>query len=146
MTLNAADLINLDRYPIDGDTVARLQLVKQTQAALAHDGCAVLKGFLSEAGVNALKAEAESVSEKGHCSYNRTNPYFTKDNPDLPATYPRRAFFDRSNNFIPADNFATTGPLRTLQNHPAFDPFIQVCLEEEKFFRYADPLADVIIY
>jgi len=88
-----------------------------------------------------LKAEADGVSSKGHRSLNRTNPYFTKDDPELPTEDPRRAFFDRSNNFIAADNFSITGPLRTIHNFPAFDPFIQDCLEEDEFFRYADPLA-----
>ena len=86
-----------------------------------------------------------SVNDKGHRSFNRTNPYFTKDDPSLPEDDPRRAFYDRSNNFISADNFSHEGPLRAIHDFPAFDPFIRDCLQEEKFYRYADPLADVII-
>jgi len=145
MTFVASDLINLHRYPIDTPGQARDALVDQTRTALTYDGCAVLKGFLSEAGILALKAEADSISTNGHRSFNRTNPYFTKDDPALPTEDPRRAFFDRSNNFIAADNFSLSGPLRSIHNFPAFDPFIRDCLEEENFFRYADPLADVII-
>jgi len=145
MPFVAADLINLDRYPIDAIDRARDELVNQTRAALTHDGCAVLKGFLSDKGILALKTEADSVSSKGHRSFNRTNPYFTQDDPALPMEDPRRAFFDRSNNFIAADNFSSSGPLRSIHNFPAFDPFIRDCMDEDKFFRYADPLADVII-
>jgi len=145
MTFIATDLINLERFPIDVAGCSRDSLVDQTRAALNQNGCAVLKGFLSEKGVSSLKAEADSVSLKGHRSFNRTNPYFTKDDPALPIDDPRRAFFARSNNFIAADNFSPSGPLRTIHNFPAFDPFIRDCLNEEKFFRYADPLADVII-
>ena len=54
------------------------------------------------------------------------------------------AGFDRSNAFIPADHFKSEGPLRTIHDFPAFDPFVKDCLQEEKFYRYADPLADVI--
>ena len=32
-----------------------------------------------------------------------------------------------------------------MHDFPAFDPFISDCLQEPKFFRYADPLADVIV-
>jgi len=145
MLFDAKDLINLKRYPIDAVCRQRDELIEQTRARLGFDGCAVLKGFLSEKGVEALTAEANSVSSKGHRSFNRTNPYFTKDNPELSLDDPRRAFFERSNNFIPADNFLSSGPLRTVHDFPAFDPFIRDCLHEEKFFRYADPLADVII-
>jgi len=145
MPFNAADLIDLDRYPINIEGDDRNSLVSETRAKLVYDGCAVIKGFLSDEGVSALASEADSVSTKGHRSFNRTNAYFTKDNPKLPDDDPRRAFFDRSNNFIAADNFPLSGPLRSIHDYPAFDPFIQDCLQEEKFFRYADPLADVIV-
>jgi len=145
MTFNATDLIDVDRYPINIKGYKRNTLIEQMRAELAQDGCAVLKGFVSAKGLSALKVEADSVSSKGHRSFNRTNPYFTRDDPELGVDDPRRAFSDRSNNFIPADNFLPSGALRTIYNFPAFDPFIKECLEEKYFYRYADPLADVII-
>jgi len=141
----ASDYINLQNYPINQNGAERDKLVESVRAQLQHDGCAVIKGFLTEEGVQACKHEADGVSDKGHCSHNRTNPYFTQDDPSLPVTDPRRAFFDRSNNFIPADNFTEDGALRTIQNVKYFDMFIQDCLQEKQFYRYADPLADVII-
>lgn len=145
MGLPAEELIDLDRYPIDDRGAGRARLVQSVRTDLAHDGCAVLKGFITPAGVAALAAEAEGVRDKGHRSFARTNPYFTADDPSLPADDPRRAFFDRSNNFIAADNFRADGPLRSIHDFPAFDPFIRDCVEEDRFFRYADPLADVIV-
>lgn len=145
MGFDARELIDLNRYPIDQDGPHRDALLASVRSDLAKDGCAVLKGFLSAKGIAALSAEADSVSDKGHASHSRTNAYFTKDDPDLPKSDPRRQFFERSNNFISAEHFSTDGPLRTVQNFPAFDPFIQDCLEEDHFYRYADPLADVII-
>ncbi len=145
MSYDAHELINLKCYSIDSDGVERQALVQQARADLAQDGCAVIKGFLSEKGIQALKAEADSVSLNGHRTFSQTNPYFTNDDPSLPVDDPRRAFFKRSNNFIAADNFHESGALRTIHNFPSFDPFIQDCLQEEKFYRYADPLADVII-
>lgn len=145
MTYNAEDLINLKDYPIHQSGSHREEILQSTRSALAHDGCAVLKGFLSPQGIQALCTEADGVSGNGHRSFNKTNPYFTRDNPDLPDDDPRRAFFDRSNNFIAADHFPQNGALRTIHNYFAFDPFIKACLQEENFYRYADPLADVII-
>ncbi len=142
---DAQSLINLEQYPISESGEARERLLKKVRASLAEDGCAVLKGFLTKAGIAALVDEADSVSNRGHRSFSRTNPYFTKDDPTLPADDPRRAFFERSNSFIAADNFATSGALRQIFDFPAFDPFIRDCLEAERFFRYADPLADVIV-
>ncbi|MEP0943601.1 MAG: hypothetical protein ABJH63_08115 [Rhizobiaceae bacterium] len=145
MQIDTNQLIDLDRFPIHQPGPKLDALLKDIRANLAADGCAVLKGFVKPRGIELLTAEAESVSDRGHRSYNRTNPYFTKDDPSLPGDDPRRAFFNRSNNFISADNFDQTGPLRTLHDFPAFDPFIQACLQQEDFYRYADPLADVII-
>ena len=143
--MSAHDFINLKTYPIGADGPERVALLETVRADLERDGCAVLKGFLTADGVAALTAEAESVSEQGYRSFNRTNAYFTKDDPDLPADHPKRQFFDRSNAFIPADNFSPEGALRQIHDFEGFDAFIQACLQEENFYRYADPLADVIV-
>ena len=80
-----------------------------------------------------------------HQCFNRTDPCFTADDPLLDAVDRRRRFCDRSNAFIPADTFIPTGPLRVIQDFSAFDPFIQTCLQQKNFYRYVDPLADVIV-
>ncbi|MGB7271335.1 MAG: hypothetical protein WBC90_17650 [Albidovulum sp.] len=145
MASDASCLIDLDRYPIHQEGAARDALLARMRADLARDGCAVLKRFLTAEGIKALAAEAESVADKGHRSFSSTNAYFTKDDPSLPADDPRRQFFGRSNAFVPADNFAKDGPLRQVHDFAGFDRFIQDCLQEERFYRYADPLADVIV-
>ena len=124
MPYSAKMMIDLERHPIHENGPARSALLDATRADLARDGCAVLKGFVRASAIKALVAEADGVSDKGHRSFNRTNPYFTKDNPALPKDDPRRQFFDRSNNFISADNFLPKGPLRTIHDFPAFDPFL----------------------
>lgn len=140
------DLIDLDRYPIhQPDSQRMISVLETVRSDLSERGCAVLPGFLSEAGVQALAAEADSVADRGHRSFNQTNPYFSEDDPDLPTDHPRRRFYPRSNSFVAADNFPLDGPLRQVHDHPGFDDFIQAALEEPRFFRYADPLADVIV-
>ena len=138
-------IVDLARYPIGQPGSSRQAVVDQVRADLAKDGCAVLKGFLTPRGVAAFLTEAEAVADKGHRSFGRTNPYFTKDDPSLPEADPRRQFFDRSNNFIAADNFPASSAIRSVYAHHAFAPFIQDCLEETHFYPYADPLADVIV-
>ncbi len=134
------DLIDLDRYPLDDAA-----LIARTNAQLANDGCAVLKGFIRAGKIDALVAEAEASAVFGHRNFNRTNAYFTKDDPSLPETHPLRRFYDRSNSFVPADNFGPDSLLRRIYELPAFTCFIQQALGEENFHRYADPLADVIV-
>lgn len=138
-------LINSDRYPIHRIGAKRVDVLSKVQADLAKDGCAVLKGFLNQDGIDTLKAQADSVADQGFKSFSRTNPYFTKDDPTLPASDPRRRFFDRSNSFIPADNFPKGSALRDLYESPELTSFIRECLQEPNFHPYADPLADVIV-
>lgn len=147
MQLLAKDLIDLDRYPIATPGPDREAILTQVRVDLARRGCAVLKGFLTPAGIAAAVAEADGVADRGHRSYSRTNPYFTAEDTGLPGSDPRRRFFDRSNAFVPADNFQSEGALRTIFDSAGFDAFICACLQqpEDRFFRYADPLADVIV-
>jgi hypothetical protein len=147
MKLLAKDLINYDSYPIATHGAQRDDILTQVRDSLDALGCAVLKGFLTPAGIDAAVAEAERVAEKGHRSYSRTNAYFSAEDPSLPENDPRRRFFERSNAFIPADNFETGGALRTIHDSAGFDAFIRECLQEpeDRFFRYADPLADLIV-
>lgn len=142
---DARNLVNIADYPIHIDGDKRDAVLKTVRENLAMDGCAVLKNFLTPEGIEALTQEADAVAGNAHRSYNRTNVYFTADDKTLPTNDPRRRFYDRSNAFIPADNFQTDGALRTIHDFNGFDRFIQDCFQEDAFYRYADPLADVII-
>ena len=92
-----------------------------------------------------LVRQADLVAPRAHRSFNRTNAYFSEDDPDLPTTDPRRRFYDRSNAFVPADNFGPETGLRAIYEFDPFQLFIKHALGADRFFRYADPLADVII-
>lgn len=142
------DLVDMGRYPIDRPGAPALErLIDDLRRELAEDGCAVLPGFVHAGGLERLVAEADAVADQAHRSFGRTNVYFGRDEPHLPRSHPVRRFFERSNAFIPADNFPATGPLRRIYEYPGFMPFIRAALDEpeDRFFRYDDPLADVIV-
>lgn len=145
MPIEAIDYIDTDRYPIDQVGRARDAVIAGLRADLASNGCAVLKGFVRASRLPALVAESDRVAMHGHRNFNRTNAYFTQDQPDLPPSHPLRRFYDRSNAFVPADNFGPGSILRAIYAWPAFAPFVQAALGEEHFYPYADPLADVIV-
>ena len=145
MAIDIAQVVNLDRYPIHESNEARSQLISRVQRDVRSVGCAVIKQFVKPRAIPALVAEGDKVSNLGHRNFNRTNPYFTQLPADLPDTHPLRRFYDRSNAFVPADNFGEDSIIRSLYEWPAFAPFIQEVLEEPSFHRYADPLADVVI-
>ena len=140
------DYIDLRRYPLDRpDSDQYADLVAEAAAQLADDGCCVLKGFVRQDALPDLVRQADRVASHAHRSFNRTNPYFSDDDPGLPPQDPRRRFYDRSNAFVPADNFGPETGLRAIYEYDPFQSFIQRALGADSFFRYADPLADVII-
>ena len=145
MPPNASDLVDLDRYPINEPGPRRDSVIAEARAAIDAVGCAVLKGFVRAECLPAIVAECDRTAQYGHRNFNRTNPYFTADRDDLPASHPMRRFYDRSNAFVPADHFGDDSLLRALYEWPVFAPFIQQALGEARFYRYADPLADVIV-
>ena len=138
-------MIDTARYPVQREGAELDALVARTRSALDADGCAVLKGFIRPEHMAALVAECDRVAAHGHQSFNRTNVYFTGDHPELPPTHPLRRFYERSNAFVPADNFGDDSLLRALYEWPLFPAFIKRALGEPNFHRYADPLADVIV-
>jgi hypothetical protein len=141
----ATGIIDLARYPLHQPGAAYDALLAATQAELAGDGCAILKQFVRPELMPALVGECDRVAVHAHRNFNSTNPYFTQDHPELPASHPLRRFYERSNAFVPADHFGPASLLRTIYEWPPFGAFIQRSLGEEHFYRYADPLADVIV-
>ena len=141
----ASEYIDLTRYPIDEVGSARKALIEESNLAIKDGGCVVLKGFVKQERISELVAECDRVERHGHRNFTRTNPYFLNDREDLPLTHPLRRFYDRSNAFVPADNFGSGSILRAIFDWPAFSPFVKEVLGEEKFFPYADPLADVTV-
>jgi hypothetical protein len=143
--IDPVTLVDTARYPLHEAGPGREQLLRELQEQLDAVGCAVLKQFIRAEHLPALVAECDRVAPHGHRNFNRTNPYFTQDHPEHPTSHPLRRFYDRSNAFVPADNFGSDSLLRTLYEWPAFAPFIQEALREGEFHRYGDPLADVIV-
>ena len=113
-------LINLSNYPIDQPSDKLNIVINQIRNDLKNDGYAIIRGFLSKEGVSELIKETTSVAHYAHHSSALTNAYFTADDPSLPKSHPKRQFFERSNAFIPADNFAKSGTLRNIFDHENF--------------------------
>jgi hypothetical protein len=141
----ASEYVDLIKYPIHEVGTARKALINESNLAIKDDGCVVLKGFIKQERISELVAECDRVESQGHRNFTRTNPYFLSDREDLPLTHPLRRFYDRSNAFVPADNFGSESILRAIFDWPAFSPFVKEVLGEENFFPYADPLADVTV-
>jgi Phytanoyl-CoA dioxygenase (PhyH) len=138
-------MIHSDYGSLDARDPRCIAALAQAREAMRQTGCAVLPNFLRAELLPSLVNECDRVAVHAHRNFNRTNVYFTTDDPRLPADHPKRQFFDRSNAFVPADHLNEGSYLRALYEWPAFTAFVKAVLQEENFYRYADPLADVIV-
>ena len=84
-------LVDLGRYPIDcPDSRAYDRMIEDLRRELDHDGCAVLPGFVHEVGLEHLLREADASAPRVPRSFNRTNAYFSKDDPGFGIGHPLR--------------------------------------------------------
>lgn len=146
--IDPTQFIDTERYPVNqSGSDGFADLINTIRTELNKDGCSVLKGFVRADALKALIHEADRAAPHAYNSRNRTNPYFSQDDESLEPSHPRRRFYDRSNAFIPADNFGEDSVLRNIYEWQPFFEFMRIALDEpeDKFFRYADPLADVIV-
>ncbi len=145
--LACQEIIDHDRYPIDrpGDP-RRAAAVADVRAALADDGCAVIRGFFSPAGLAALRAEALARAPRAHYSARKAcNVYLNDGNPDYPADHPLNIFIPRTNGFITADLFGAETAARRLYYWEPLKRFLADCLGKDELFIYEDPVSNMIV-
>ena len=136
-------LVDLDRYPLDRpDTDAYCATVADARAALAADGCAVIRDLIRPDAVQRLDGEIDARKHTTHYSTELINPYFhTSGDPDLPKRHPINTFIERSSGFIPGDSWEPGCATDVLFRSTAVTTFIADCLGLDDLHCYADPLA-----
>ncbi len=145
--LTCSQIIDYERYPIDRiDDPRRQNTVDRVRADLAADGCAVIRGFFSPAGLNALLAEANARKPQTYYSPSKQcNVYLNDGNPDFPADHPLNVFLPRTNGFITADLFGEETAARRLYYWEPLKTFLADCLDKDELFIYEDPVSNMIV-
>jgi len=89
--IDAASLIDLERYPIDDPDSARYRaVVARGRRDLAANGALALEGFITAAGLERLQAEAASLVPQSQFSAKQESPYGLTDDDDVPQDHPYR--------------------------------------------------------
>ena len=145
-TNNIADIVDVERYPIDDPSSDRLhEVIERTRKDLDEVGCSVLPQFLRPDALETARVEGSGLSQKTFYSHTQTNPYFTADDPSLPAEDPRRFFMDRTSGFITRDMLPPDTVAHRLYVAPGMKAFVAACVGEETIYEYADPFAGLVI-
>jgi len=145
-SLEPGEMIDTARYPITQAGARREQIVADVRRALDDDGCAVLSGFLSQAGLASLLAEAvEREPQAYYNPVNRANVHLGDPDPSLPDDHPRNRFFPRTNGFVRADEWDETTNSKRLYDWPPLKDFLQDCLGKDELHVYEDPVSNMIV-
>lgn len=133
--------IDLQRFPIhDLTSQKRKALVEKCREELADDGCVVIKGFICRSATKAMCKEAQRLMRYANPTAERTNPYFSGDDPSLPADHPKRFFEERTSSYINSDILESDSMLRKIYDSDVVVHFISECLGVAPIYRWADPL------
>lgn len=138
--MTAADLVDLDRYPIlDLTAPDAARLVAEGQAALAATGACELPGFLNAAGLAACLDDAIDLEGDAYRSHGKGTAYLETPDPSWPADHPRARRCRYSVGTVGYDQFGASSPIRELYEWEPLLEFIGAILGEQ-VHRYADPL------
>ncbi|WP_237022369.1 HalD/BesD family halogenase [Halomonas sp. HG01] len=141
-----SELINLDSYPLhEPDSTAYRECVARIRTQLAEDGCAHFAKFIRSDKVEQLRIESEALAPQAHYHSNQVNPYATEDDASYPEDHPVRRFQSFSNGFVAKDLIGEDSLVQRLYRNKIFQTFIADCLEENKIYEYADPIAGLVI-
>jgi len=141
------ELIDRERYPIDKpDNPVRAAVIARTRESFREDGCAVIRGFFSDAGLQALRDEALARVDQAYYSANTAcNVYLGDGNPERADDHPQNIFLERTNGFVPADTYGEDTVSRRLYAWPPLKDFIADCLGKDELFVYEDPVSNMIV-
>ena len=140
-------IINQARYPVDQlDHPLRGEIIQQVKTELAADGCAIIRDFFSEEGLDCLLAEANA--RKPYTYYSprkRCNIYLNDGDAAFAGDHPRNIFMPRTNGFITADLFEDDSVSHRLYYWEPLKRFLAECLGKEALFIYDDPVSNMIV-
>jgi hypothetical protein len=145
--VNCSDIIDHGNYPLDQvENPLRQQIIDRVRADLAQDGCAVIRHFISEDGLQQLLSEANDRKTQAYYSPKKMcNVYLGDADPELPDDHPRNIFIPRTNGFVTADLLGEDTAAHRLYYWKPLKRFLADCLNKEKLFIYEDPVSNMII-
>lgn len=139
------DLVDLDRYPLDRPESPRLaEAIAAVVTDLEREGCAVLPGFLTAAGLERSRAQGREIAPKAFFRKGLCNIYNSAHDPGLPADDPRRLYFERTSGFVSRDVIPADHAIHRLYVSPALKRFVAACNGLEAVYEYADPFAGLV--
>lgn len=142
--MDISSIVDLSRYPIDQPNSSECQaIIKQAKESLAHDGCALLKGFLKPETVTKLVNESNTLACRAKATdkpWGVYPPYRIDENEVLSSDHPRKHQGIWRNRFVTYDWLTDDSTLRCLYKAKEMTDFTRRCLGLDVLYHYGDPL------
>ncbi|HEY2814185.1 MAG TPA: hypothetical protein VGJ03_12030 [Acidimicrobiales bacterium] len=136
-----ADLVDLDRYPVnDIESPAAGAVIARHAAELCERGVSVLPGFVRPAAITEMVEECNALAPQSHHQDVQGTPYLELPSDDWPGGHPRVAWDRSSVHTIGYDQFPPSSSMRRLYEWDALLAFVGRILGREPLYRYADPI------
>ncbi len=138
--MNALDLVDLSRYPINDLTSPGAKLViEDARAQIAERGAAELTNFITPHGIAQLVSDAEELAPRAHPSGGIGTAYLELPSNEWAADHARQTWMPYAVRAVGYDVMPFTSPLRQLYELDALTRFIEAVLDRGTLYHYADP-------
>src|SRR5437764_664170 len=134
-------VVDLSRYPIgDLDSSRGRALVRDGRGQLRATGLCQLPGFLTQAAVTEMVAQAGELAGTAWASDRRHTVYFEPPDESVAAGHPRAAMQRSAKKAIAYDHIPPGSPIRRLYESDDLTRFVVALLGKDVLYRSADPL------
>ncbi len=134
-----ADLIDLDRYPLDRIGSPQWQaLIDDCRRQYAKQGAANLHGFVRQEALPALAEEAKHLLKGGLKKKRVRTAFFHEDEPEYPEGHPRRRQWPDDVLQLAYDQIPVDALIRTIYEWDPLTEFIRVVEGRDTLYRMAD--------
>jgi len=141
MTISAADMVDLQRYPIaDLATAEGTAFADQCRQQYLETGLCMLPSFITAEAQQFLTEEANNISGNAYFCRNTHNAYLTRQDSSLSASDVANRQEQTYVGSVPYDQIAEDTHLRQLYCWDPLKDFIGYVLDKNEFYRFADPL------
>jgi hypothetical protein len=136
-----ADLVDLDRYPIeDLDAPEAAALVADVRRALTDDGVALLHGFVKPEVISAMAEEAAELKAVAYLEDVWGSPYLGRPDESYPEGHPRRQNELSKTWVVGYDLVPSDSLLRALYEWDGLKDFVAAITGKDPLYRFGDPL------
>jgi len=142
----AADLIDLERYPVgDSGSPEFWGFVGECRKRLAKDGVILMPGFTTGDATRVLRDEAVALLPGAYYCDIRHNCYLQPSDPSFPPDHPRNRTHRNNKGGIANDLIPGSALLRRIYDWKPLRDFLAAVLGLDALYPLADPLSSLNI-